>query len=61
MDPRVRTAILVSGLAFCATFAYLTIAVVIDSGLDLLTLVSFAIVALVATGLLGALRNPPGE
>jgi len=61
MDPRARAAVLVSGLAFCAVLGYLTIAVVARSGLDILSLTSFAIVALIAIGLLGALRHPPEE
>ena len=61
MDPRVRTAILIGGLLFCVVFAYLTIAVAVRSSFDVFSLVSFLIILLVASGLVGALRHPPDE
>jgi hypothetical protein len=61
MDPRVRTAFLLSGLFFCVGFAYLTIAVALRSSFDIFSLVSFLIIVLVASGLVGALRHPPDE
>ncbi|MGH2994430.1 MAG: hypothetical protein ACRDL1_12975 [Solirubrobacterales bacterium] len=59
MEPEVRTAILVVGVVFCVLFLILTLGVVADSGLDILTVTSFAIIALIAIGLIGAIRNPP--
>lgn len=59
MDPDVRTALLWVGLIFCLGFAAMTIAVIAESGLDLLTVVSLLIVGLVGFGLYGAVRNPP--
>jgi len=59
MDPEVRTGILAVGFTFCVLFLILTLGVVADSGLDILSLVSFAVIALIAIGLFGAIRNPP--
>jgi hypothetical protein len=61
MDPDVRTAIVAIGVVFCVLFLTLTLGVVADSGLDVLSVASFAIIALIAIGLVGAIRNPPGE
>jgi hypothetical protein len=61
MDPRARTAIILGGLFFCVTFAYLTIAVALRSSFDVFSLVSFLIIVLVASGLIGALRHPPDD
>jgi hypothetical protein len=49
------------GLFFCAIFGLMTIVVTIDSGLNILTLTAFAIIAMVGTGLWGAIKNPPEE
>ena len=59
MEPGVRTLLLGFGLAFCVVLAALTIRVAIDTGLDILTLTSLAVVAMLALGLAGAIRNPP--
>jgi hypothetical protein len=59
MEPEVRTAILVVGIVFCVLFLTLTLGVVADSGLDIISVASFAIIALIAIGLIGAIRNPP--
>jgi hypothetical protein len=61
LDPRVRSAILIGGLAFCIVFTYLTLAVAVNSQFDIFSLVSLVIIGLVATGLIGAYRNPPDE
>jgi hypothetical protein len=61
MDPRLRTAILVAGLAFCVIFLLMTIAVAISSQFDILTVASLLIIAMVATGLIGAIQEPPDE
>jgi hypothetical protein len=57
----VRSAILIGGLAFCVVFLYLTLAVAANSQFDIFSLVSLVIIALVASGLIGAYRNPPDE
>jgi hypothetical protein len=59
MDPEIRTAILAVGVVFCVFFLTLTLAVVAESGLDIISVTSFLIVALIALGLVGAMRNPP--
>jgi hypothetical protein len=61
VTPRARKLILASGLVFCAIFTLMTVVVTIDNGLDPFTLVSFVIVAMVGTGLWGAIRTPPDE
>jgi hypothetical protein len=61
MDPDARTAVLVVGVVFCVLFGGLTLGVVAESGLDILSILSFAIISLIAIGLLGAIRNPPDE
>ena len=69
MDPDLRSALLGIGVAFCAVFGGLTIyaAVKLGFGLstygDLLALaflgVSLLVIAMIAAGLVGAMRNPP--
>ena len=59
MDPGVRTAILGFGIAFCALFAVMTISVALEHGFDILTVVSLLVIALIGSGLIGAIRNPP--
>jgi hypothetical protein len=61
MDPDLRTALLVLGVVFCAGFLALTLSAAAESGFDILTLVSLLIVGMIATGLIGAIRNPPDE
>ena len=71
MDPDLRNALLIIGLLFCGFFAAVTLYVIVDSGLRLRTYgdigaivlygVSLLIVVLIATGLIGALRNPPDD
>jgi hypothetical protein len=59
MDPEIRTAILAVGVVFCVFILTLTLAVVAESGLDIISVTSFVIVALIALGLVGAMRSPP--
>ena len=71
MDPDLRSALLGVGIAFCAVFGGLTIyaAVQLGAGLstfgDLLALgflaISILVIAMIAAGLIGAIRNPPDE
>lgn len=61
MSRDTRTAILAGGLAFCVFFAFATIEVTAESGLTVFTLTSFVIIALIAIGLIGAIRNPPDD
>lgn len=46
-------------LAFIIVFAGLTIAVIAESGLDILTVISLFILGMFGFGLVGALREPP--
>jgi hypothetical protein len=56
-----RNAFLLVALVFCLAFGGMTAAVAAQSGLDILTLVSFGIVVMLMLAVLGALRNPPGD
>ena len=56
-----RSAITVGALVFCCVFGFLTVYVMITSGPDLLTGLSFIILALLAFGILGALTEPPDK
>ncbi|HSJ17202.1 MAG TPA: hypothetical protein VK920_03845 [Solirubrobacterales bacterium] len=59
MDPDVRTAIIAVGMVFCLLLGGLTLGVIAESGLDILSLASLLIVGLLLIGLIGAMRNPP--
>jgi hypothetical protein len=61
MEPEVRTAVLTAGILFCLLFLTLTLGVVADSGLDVLSVASFVVIGLLAIGLIGAIRNPPDD
>ncbi len=71
MDPDLRTALLGVGIGFCAIFGALTIYAGVQLGVglssygDLLALgfivVSFGVIAMIAAGLIGAIRNPPPD
>jgi len=54
-----RILVLGAVLVFIAGFAFLTIAAVIEQGFTIASLLSFLILALLAIGIVGALRNPP--
>lgn len=55
-DARRRRTILWVGLAFATLMLALTFAVIASSGLDLLTLISAAILAILVAAMIGALR-----
>jgi len=69
VDPDVRSALLGTGLAFCAIFGGATLYAAVDLGLNLrsgadlrglvLYVISFGVIAMIAIGLYGALKNPP--
>jgi hypothetical protein len=54
-----RLAVLGAALVFIAGFAFLTFTVVLERGIEVLTVLSVAILVLLAVGIVGALRNPP--
>lgn len=56
-----RTAITVGALVFCCLFGFLTVYVMLTSGPDLLTVLSFIVLALFAFGIIGALTEPPDK
>ncbi|MGH2952567.1 MAG: hypothetical protein ACRDK9_00910 [Solirubrobacterales bacterium] len=59
MDPSVRTALLAGGLVFVGLFAVMTVAVAVQFGVDIFTVVAALIILMLALPLIGALRNPP--
>jgi hypothetical protein len=71
LDPDLRNALLILGLIFCGFFAAITLYVIVDTGLRLRTYgdigaiglyaISLLIIAMIAAGLIGALRNPPDD
>jgi hypothetical protein len=56
-----RNVALVGTLAFVALLGLLTLDVMMREGIDVLVVVSLAILAMVGFGVLGALLNPPQE
>jgi hypothetical protein len=56
-----RVLVLAVALIFIAGFAFLTVAAVIEQGLTVASFISAFILALLAIGIVGALRNPPGR
>lgn len=48
-------------LVFLVFFAAMTVSVALRSGLDVLVVLSFFILALIGFGVIGALRNPPPD
>jgi hypothetical protein len=54
-----RILVLGSALVFIAGFAFLTVAAVIEQGFTVASLLSILILAMLAIGIVGALRNPP--
>jgi hypothetical protein len=59
MNDDLRLALLAVATIFCLAFAAMTLAVIADSGLDILTITSLGIVLVILFGLYGAVRNPP--
>jgi hypothetical protein len=54
-----RVAILVVALAFVGALLGLTIHAAVEGGVDILTVLSALVLALLGFGIVGALRNPP--
>ena len=54
-----RLLVLGAALVFIAGFAFLTFAAVVEQGFTLASLLSILILAMLAIGIVGALRNPP--
>jgi hypothetical protein len=60
VDPDLRALLLAVGAFFVIVFGVMTLVVIGQSGLDILTLTSLVIIGLVGVGLYGAFKNPPG-
>ena len=56
-----RTTVLAIALVFIAGFAFLTVAAATEQGVTVATVLSVFILVLLAVGIVGALRNPPGR
>jgi hypothetical protein len=56
-----RTAALAAALAFVSLLGGLTVYVAIVSGPSVLTVVSLLVLAMLAFGIVGALRHPPHQ
>jgi hypothetical protein len=54
-----RVAILVLALAFVGALLALTIHAAVEGGVDILTVLSALVLALLGFGIVGALRHPP--
>ena len=54
-------AILAAALAFIALLGALTVAVTVEHGPDILTVGSLLVLAMLAFGIVGALRHPDDE
>ena len=50
-----------AALALIALLAFLTVRVALEEGVDILVIVSFAVLALLGFGVLGALTAPPDD
>ena len=56
-----RAVALGSALLFVATLTALTVAATISGGVNVLTLVTLLVLALLGVGIVGALRGPPPD
>ena len=54
-----RILVLGAVLVFIAGFAFLTVVAVIEQGFTVASFLSILILAMLAIGIVGALRNPP--
>ncbi len=57
MDPGLRSALLIGGLIFVGLFAAMTLQVVLEDGVTVLTVAAAVIILLLALPLIGALRD----
>jgi len=56
-----RTMVLLGSLALICLLGYLTVAVAVEEGVDVLVIVSVVILAVLGFGVLGALASPPPD
>jgi hypothetical protein len=57
VDPDLRSALLIGGLLFVGLFAAMTLQVVLEDGVTVLTVAAGVIIVLLALPLIGALRD----
>ena len=55
-----RIAVLLVALIFIAGFAFLTVAAIVKQGFSAASVLSIIILVVLAVGIVGALRDPPG-
>ena len=56
-----RNLALLASLVLISLLGFLTISVAVDQGVDFLVIISLAVLALLAFGVLGALTSPPDD
>jgi hypothetical protein len=56
-----RNLALGGALAVIALLSFLTVAVIVEDGVDVLTVVSLVILLVIGVGVFGALNTPPDE
>jgi hypothetical protein len=56
-----RTFALLASLGIISLLAFLTVAVALEEGVDILVIVSLIVLALLGFGVLGALTTPPSD
>jgi hypothetical protein len=61
VSPATRGVLLGAGIAFCLFFVALTLSAAAETGFSFLTVISLLIILMIASGLIGAIRNPPDE
>jgi len=61
VEPEVRSAIVLVGLLFVFLFAGSALVVIGQDGLDVLTVISLLIAAMIFIGVMAVVRNPPRD
>jgi hypothetical protein len=61
VEPEVRGAIVLVGLLFVFLFGGSALVVIGEDGLDVLTVISLLIAAMIFIGVMAVVRNPPKE
>ena len=56
-----RNLALGGALAIVALLTFLTVAVIVQDGIDVLTILSLVILLVIGVGVFGALNNPPDD
>jgi hypothetical protein len=61
VEPEVRGAIVLVGLLFVFLFGGSALVVIGQDGVDILTIISLAIAAMIFLGVMAVIRNPPKD